>query len=403
MADRRPMGAMGRRLLTALLLVSMTGIAVHAVGTVIPHLTATEGHEDPVSAEWLLAATALAALVAAAVSVIVARRVVGPMDELIGAANAFAVGDHGVRLPDLHRPELAELVEALNAAAAEVERSEQARRHLSADIAHELRTPLTALQAGLEELRDGLVEPDRGTLASLHDQAARLSRLVNDLGELSAAEASGLQLSIGRVDLARVAELALTAHESSLLAAGLEVRRDISMGLVVDGDIDRLHQIVGNLLANARLYCRPGDEVTVRVQAVADRAVIEIGDTGPGFADDELDRAFDRSWRGSAATGTAGSGLGLAIVRALVLAQGGTVEIASERGVGTTVRVSFPRTGPGDDGEAQRTSQPRPREADAGGDGDGTASASVNGPASGTFLRSPASSSTPLGKAERAT
>jgi two-component system sensor histidine kinase BaeS len=342
MSDRARLGPIGRRLLGALLFVSMTGIGVHVVGTVVPHLVAREGHGEAVSVGWLLAATGIALVVAALVSVVVARRLIAPLRELVDAARAFSVGDHSVRLPDLARPELAELADALNAAASEVERSERTRRQLSADIAHELRTPLTALQAGLEELRDGLVTPDPSTLASLHDQATRLGRLVEDLGELAAAESAGLQLSLERADLARVATLAVTAWEGALAAAGLLVRQELTPGVVVLGDVDRLHQVAGNLVANAGLYCRPGDEVAIRVRSEGAQGILEVADTGPGFTTEELRLAFDRSWRGTSAAGTQGSGLGLAIVRALVLAQGGTVDITSTVGGGATIRVRLP-------------------------------------------------------------
>jgi two-component system OmpR family sensor kinase len=112
--------------------------------------------------------------------------------------------------------------------------------------------------------------------------------------------------------------------------------------VVVLGDVDRLHQVAGNLVANAGLYCRPGDEVAIRVRSEGAQGILEVADTGPGFTTEELRLAFDRSWRGTSAAGTQGSGLGLAIVRALVLAQGGTVDITSTVGGGATIRVRLP-------------------------------------------------------------
>jgi len=107
-------------------------------------------------------------------------------------------------------------------------------------------------------------------------------------------------------------------------------------------DSDRLHQAVGNLLANAARYCRPGDEVAVAVRTQDGWAVLDVVDTGPGIAADELPYVFDRLWRGRAATQVAGSGIGLAVAREIVVAHGGTIEATSPEGAGTTVTIRLP-------------------------------------------------------------
>jgi two-component system sensor histidine kinase BaeS len=338
---RQPLGRMGRRLLVTILLVSLTTLGVLSIGTVVPHLLARRGHAEAVEVEWLLAATALAVLFALVTSYIASVRLTAPLEDFLRMTRRFAAGDHGARVPDSGREEIADLTHALNAAAEEVQRSELARQRFTDEIAHELRTPLAALQAGLEELRDGLAPADPAALAALHDQATRLGRIVEDLGQLSAAETLGLQLSLDEVDLGEVAALALASREGSMTAAGLLVERDLDGGVVVQGDPDRLHQVIGNLLANT-LYCRPGDTVSVRVRKLRGWGVLEVADTGPGFAPGELAHAFDRGWRGPAAAGTEGSGLGLAIVRGLVLAQGGTVRLANRPEGGVLVRVTLP-------------------------------------------------------------
>ncbi len=265
-----------------------------------------------------------------------------PLQEILVISDEFSSGNHSARIPDLGRPELVPLVDSLNAAAAAVEESERRRQRLTADVAHELRTPLTALQAGLEELRDGLVPADADTLAALHEQAVRLSRIVADLTDLSAAESEGLHLDIAVVDLGELAGLALVQRERAMSAAGLTVSHQMSAGVVVRADAGRLHQVVGNLLANSTAYCRAGDSVDVRVHSDGRRGILEVADTGPGL--DEVGRAsaFDRRWRGRGAGRTQGSGLGLPIVRALVAAHGGKVELSSTLDVGTVVRIVLP-------------------------------------------------------------
>ena len=238
--------------------------------------------------------------------------------------------------------ELGELASTFDRMAEELARAEQVRRQLAADVAHELRTPLAALQAGLEELRDGLATPDPARLAGLHDQALRLGRVVGDLAELSAAESAALSLRMSDVDLAEVARAVLAARDAQLRAAGLQVNAELHQGVLVRGDADRLHQALGNLVANAARYCRPGDQVTARVRAADGQGVVEIADTGPGIPPDDLPHVFDRLWRGHASAATSGSGIGLAVVRELVTAHGGTVTATSPPDGGATFTIHLP-------------------------------------------------------------
>jgi two-component system sensor histidine kinase BaeS len=215
---------------------------------------------------------------------------------------------------------------------------------MAADLAHELRTPLAALQAGLEELRDGLVDPDQQRLDALHRQSLRVGRVVEDLAELSAAESASLTLRRTSTDLGQVVEEAVAEARPTLDAAGLTVEARIDDEVVVIGDPDRLHQVIGNLLTNTARHCRPGDAVTVSVHVAGERAEVDVADTGPGIAPADLPHVFDRLWRGRADTDRAGSGIGLAVVRELVVAHGGTVTVESDGAHGTTFTVSLPRT-----------------------------------------------------------
>jgi two-component system, OmpR family, sensor histidine kinase BaeS len=309
------------------------------VGSVRLSFTATAAGGRAVAWSWVFGAAAVALAAALLVSGYVARRLTLPLLSLTGAARRFAAGDRGARAGAGGPGELGELASAFDSMADEVVRAEQVRRNLAADVAHELRTPLAALQAGLEELRDGLRAPDVERLAALHDQALRLGRIVADLAELSAAESATLSLRPTDTDLAGVARTALAAYRPRLDAAGLRVEAELTDPVPVHADPDRLHQAVTNLLANAARYCRRNDRVVLRAYTDGDDAVLEIADTGPGISADELPHVFDRLWRGHRARAVAGSGIGLAVVRELVTAHGGTVSAASPAGRGTRITI----------------------------------------------------------------
>jgi two-component system sensor histidine kinase BaeS len=291
---------------------------------------------------WIAVAAVVALAVAVLASWVVTRLLTRPIAAMTSATRAFAAGERQVRAGVRGPGELGELARAFDLMADTVARSERDRRNLTADVAHELRTPLAALQAGLEELRDGLVEPTPQGLAGLHDQSLRLGRVVSDLAELSAVEASGVSVQRTEVDLTQVARDELAVRDSQLRAAGLVVGSRLDGPVLVRADSDRLHQAVGNLLANAARYCRPGDEVAVVVRTEDDQAVLDVVDSGPGIAEDELPHVFDRLWRGRAARQVAGSGIGLAVAREIVVAHGGTIEAVSPEVTGTTMTIRLP-------------------------------------------------------------
>lgn len=292
---------------------------------------------------WIAAAAATALVVALAASWFVTRRLTGPVVRVARTARAIAAGERTARSRVDAPGELGELSRAFDAMADDVARAESSRRNLAADVAHELRTPLAALQAGLEELRDGLVEPGPQRLAGLHDQSLRLGRIVGDLAELSAAEAAALSLHPADTDLAGLVRALLADREAELRSAGLRVRADLgTRPVTVRADAGRLHQAFGNLLSNAARYCRPGDTVEVTVGTGGGRAVVEVSDTGPGIAAEDLPHVFDRFWRGKSGNGVSGSGIGLAVVRELVAAHGGTVRVASPPSGGAVFTVSLP-------------------------------------------------------------
>ncbi|HEX6247872.1 MAG TPA: HAMP domain-containing sensor histidine kinase [Nocardioidaceae bacterium] len=307
---------------------------------------------------WIMVAGGAALLLALVAAWFVSRQLSRPVGALTEAARSFAAGERDTVVRERGVGELAELADAFEDAMTAVRRAEGSRARMAADVAHELRTPLAALQAGLEELRDGLAPADAETLARLHDQALRVSRIVGDLDALFAAEGATRAVRHEPVDLAAVAREEVVARAAQLRVAEIDVTLDGAEHEVwVRGDAERLHQVLGNLLENCARHCRPGDSVAVRVRPGAtgtpgeDSAELVVADTGPGIAPEDLGQVFDRFWRGAREAGRAGSGLGLAVVRSLVEAMNGTVTVDSDGTTGTTFRVVLPA-------HAGRTTEP---------------------------------------------
>ncbi|MEZ5102108.1 MAG: HAMP domain-containing sensor histidine kinase [Thermoleophilia bacterium] len=285
-----------------------------------------------------LLAVAVAALIGLGATAWIRR----PLRRLTATAGAMAGGDRSARTGLAPQPgELGELARAFDRMAERIQREDELRRTLVADVAHELRTPLAIAQGELEALLDGVEEPTPDRLGSLHEELLRLGRLVEDLGTLSAAEAAGLRLEQARVDLAEVVRRAVEATGSLARAAGVTVELTADAASVA-GDPVRLEQVARNLLANAIKFTPEGGRVEVRVARAGDACELEVADTGPGIPEDELARVFDRFWRGRHAAGVAGTGIGLAVVHELVAAHGGRVGAASRPGGGAAFTVTLP-------------------------------------------------------------
>jgi signal transduction histidine kinase len=290
----------------------------------------------------------IAIVVALVVGWFVAHGITRPLRRLTAAVRRLGAGDHTARANLAAPGELGELAAAFDQMAGTLEREDELRRTLTADVAHELRTPVTVLTAHHEALVDGVEQPTPELLASLHEEALRLGRLIEDLEALAAAEAAGLRLEHEPVRLADVVARASELLAPQLRAGEIELSLTLDHDVVVPGDERRLTQIVQNLLANAVKFTPAGGRIELTLTRGDGRARIGVSDTGVGIAPDELPHVFDRFWRGRSAGGTSGSGIGLAVVDELVRAHHGRAEVASRPGRGTTFTIELPLASPHD-------------------------------------------------------
>lgn len=292
---------------------------------------------------WIGVAAAIAVLLAVLASWYAAGRLVQPLHQLAAVTRRFGSGDRGARVGDLGPGELGDLGRAIDDMADKVVATDENRRRAAADVAHELRTPVASLQAGLEELRDGLADPDPRTVAALHDQTMRLGRIVEDLAALAAVEGGTLRLARTHFDLAALAAAEVQAQLPAARAGGVSVRTHLDP-VTIEADADRIRQVVRNLLANAIRYCDEEDDIDVSVRRHGSTAVLTVADTGPGIPAADLPHVFDRLYRGRSSDRAPGSGIGLSVVRELVAAHGGSVEVRSDGRFGTDVSVALPLT-----------------------------------------------------------
>jgi signal transduction histidine kinase len=289
---------------------------------------------------WLPTYTSIIAIAIAIVtSQILAHGMTKPLRQMTVAARAMASGDYTRRVRSTSRDEVGELARAFNQMAADLAAADRQRRELIANVSHELRTPISALQAVLENVVDGVAEPDPATLRTALAQTERLGRLVAELLDLSRVDAGAIPLQREAFEVEPLLAEVVAETEVSASVAGRGVRFTIDVsppGVTVFADRQRLYQVVVNLADNAARHGPHGGEVVLAASATEDHVVIEVRDDGPGIAPADRQRVFERFTRGERAGG--GTGLGLAIARWVVDLHGGDIRAVEP----ATIRVTLP-------------------------------------------------------------
>jgi len=267
-----------------------------------------------------------------------------PMTNIFAAIDAISEGDLSVRVPEEHYPrQFGQLAKRFNHMVAELERNEQQRRNLTADIAHELRTPLHIIQGNLEGIIDGVYQPTPEHINNTLDETKLLARLVSDLQTLSLAEAGQLPLHPTRFLIADLMDDLTSSFSSQATSLGIDLRTNITdPAKELTADYDRLNQVLSNLISNAIRHTPKGGTISIETDSIPSGVRIVVRDTGQGIPAEDLPFIFDRFWRGDKSrTERVNSGLGLAIAKQLILAHGGTIDVESEVGKGTTFIIEI--------------------------------------------------------------
>jgi signal transduction histidine kinase len=283
--------------------------------------------------------------IALVITFLLSRRVLAPVKALTSAARQLGRGDFSQRVQVKDKGEVGEMANTFNFMASDLEQAEQLQRNMVADIAHELRTPLSNLRGYLEAVRDGVIKPDADTIRSLDEEAALLSRLVDDLQELSLAEAGELKLICQAENIGELIKQTVGGLQTQAATKGLSVSVDLPDRLpAVNIDSPRISQVLRNLLENALAHTAEGDAITVTAAQQGNWVEVSVVDTGEGIPAENLPNIFERFYRvdKSRARTTGGSGLGLTIAKRLVEAHGGTITVESEQGKGSCFSFTVP-------------------------------------------------------------
>jgi two-component system sensor histidine kinase BaeS len=286
----------------------------------------------------LLVSVTILGLVSILAGIIASRRLARPILELVDASSDIAGGNLSRRVKNYGHDELGRLSRSFNSMAQNLEAQEKLRRTLMSNAAHELRTPLAIISGELEGMLDGMLPTDRNALQSLHDEARRLTAILDGVDELSRAEAGSLNLNRENFDLKPYLSGITNRFERFFADKRAVLLLDCPENIRIYADPDRLSQIIINLISNSLKAIDSGGRVALIAAVENEGVILEITDNGCGIPDEDLPHVFERFYKGK----NNGLGLGLAIVQELVTAHGGTVSARSSAGSGTTFQVLLP-------------------------------------------------------------
>ena len=285
-----------------------------------------------------------AGLMALLFGIVLARTISYPVSELKSATQLVAQGELGHQVSVRSSDEIGQLTASFNKMSADLAKANKLRRQMTADIAHDLRTPLSVLQGYTEALDEGKLPGNSEIYQSMHRQVKHLNRLVEDLRTLSLADAGQLSLhpmAIAPRDLLEHTALIYTQQaEKQKVTLDLDIPQQLPQ---IKVDLDRLVQVLGNLISNALRHTPAGGHIRLVAENAQQQLVLRVQDSGAGIDPEDLPHVFDRFYRGDKSRSTNGeSGLGLAIARSILEAHNGRITVTSTSGQGTTFIITLP-------------------------------------------------------------
>jgi signal transduction histidine kinase len=287
----------------------------------------------------------IGAIIALLLGVFLSRTITRPIRELTRATHAISEGDFSQQVPVRTNDELGELARAFNKMSAELARSINARKQMTADIAHELRTPLSLILGHAEAVHDGVLPPTKENFEIIREEATRLEHLVDDLRTLSLADAGELSIQPQRIEPDRLLREVAALFQYRAQQKNISLTLDAAPPLpALEVDPGRMTQVLTNILDNALRHTPEGGQISLSARHKDNLVQIAVQDSGPGLPPEEAERIFERFYRVDASRHRedGGSGLGLAIAKSIVQAHGGQVWAESEAGKGLRIVISLP-------------------------------------------------------------
>jgi signal transduction histidine kinase len=302
------------------------------------HISPADSHAIFLDAihRYLVQAGLFALVLATVLSLLLTRQVLRPLARMAEVTRRVAAGDLSARVETRSRDEVGRLAASFNQMTDSLERIETLRRSMVVDMAHELRTPLTNIRGYLEALADGVVVPSKATFDMLQDEILRLVRLVENLHQLTKADAARAHLRRETLRLSDLVSRALTVQRHHFESRGISVATRFGADAEqVTGDRDKLGQVLRNLIENAWQYGSRGGRFVITTERAAEGVTMTFANTGPAIPVADLPLIFERFHRAEKSRSRAGggAGIGLAVVKELVEAHGGRVGAASEGGI----------------------------------------------------------------------
>ena len=295
---------------------------------------------------WLLYGALVGAMIALLVGIFLSRTLTRPIRELTRATHAVSEGDLSQQVPVRSKDELGELATAFNKMSAELSRSVNARKQMTADIAHELRTPLSLILGHAEAVHDGVLPPTPENFEIIREEATRLEHLINDLRTLSLADAGELSMQVETIEPQRLIQEVSTLYQYQAQRKNITFELDVEPNLPpIEVDPGRLTQVLTNILDNALRHTPEGGRILLNAKQVNDQVELSVQDNGPGLDIEDTDRIFERLYRAdpSRQRDDGSSGLGLAIAKSIVQAHGGQISAESKAGYGLKIRIRLPK------------------------------------------------------------
>ncbi|MCX7923730.1 MAG: ATP-binding protein [Clostridia bacterium] len=293
----------------------------------------------------LIGVGAMSLFFALALGAIMARKLSTPISRVINTAQMISKGYFGDRITEKSDTrEICQLTETVNGLAETLEKQENLRKRLTADVAHELRTPLATLQSHMEAMIDGIWKPDSERLKSCHEEIVRISRLVGDIEKLSRYESENLILNSTEFDISELVGRIVKNFEGDFIGKGIEVELHTENEQVF-ADKDKMSQVLVNLISNALKYTPEGGKIEINVKGADDITEIVVKDNGVGISANDLPHIFERFYRADKSRNrmTGGAGIGLTITKAIIEAHKGNITVQSKVNEGTEVVVSLPK------------------------------------------------------------